>query len=78
MSEAEAIKAYREMLPVETIGSDISSGKIRKFGMPIGLLYERNGALFTQVHLIVPEGERATSRYPIEKLKLSENTTRSE
>ena len=72
MNEAEAIKAFREMLPVETVRPDIGSGKIRKFEMPIGLVYERNGAMLTEVHLIVPEGERATSRYEIEKLRLSE------
>ncbi len=71
MSEAEAVRAYREMLPVETIHPDISAMKIRKYDMPIGILYERGESLLTTIYLLVREGERSLTRYEISKLKIS-------
>lgn len=73
MTVAEAEKAFREMLPVETINIDISTRKIRKYDRPFQIVYERHDSLLTKVLIAVKSGERAISVYPIEKLRLSEN-----
>ena len=73
MTEAEAEKAFREMLPVETIRPDISTLKVRKYDKPFQIIYERHDSLLTKVLIAVKSGERAITVYPIEKLRLSEN-----
>ena len=72
MTVEEAERAFKEMLPIETKLASIHLGIVRKYEKPSGLLYERNGALLTDVFLIVPEGENSVSRYSIDKLILSE------
>ena len=72
MTVEEAERAFKEMLPIETKLASIHSGTVRKYEKPSGLLYERNGALLTDVFIIVPEGENSVARYSIDKLKLSE------
>ena len=72
MTEAEAIKAYREMLPVETMVPDISTGTTRRFDMPIHLVYKGPGSLLTKVFLVFETGEKSVSEYPIERLRLVE------
>ena len=72
MTVEEAERAFKEMLPIETKLAAFPSGTIRKYEKPSGLLYQRNGALLTDVFLIVPEGENSVSRYSIDKLILSE------
>ena len=73
MNAAEAEKAFREMLPVETIHPDISTNKVHKYDKPFQIIYERHDSLLTKVLIAVKSGERAISVYPIEKLRLSEN-----
>ena len=72
MSEAEAIKAYREMLPCETTVPDMATWKTRKFEYLTKLVYKGPGALLTKVFLVFKTGEKAEVEYPIEKLRLSE------
>lgn len=73
MTVAEAEKAFREMLPVETINIDICTREIRKYDRPFQIVYERHDSLLTRVFIVVKDGERCVIHYPIEKLKLSEN-----
>ena len=73
MTEAEAVKAYREMLPCETTVPDMATWKTRKFEYPVKLVYKGPGALLTKVFLVFQTGEKSTSEYPIEKLKLVRN-----
>ncbi len=72
MNIADAERAFREMLPCETVRPDISTGKILKFEKPIGLLIERHESLLTKHHLIFPIGEKSIIRFEIDRVKLSE------
>ena len=72
VTEAEAIKAYREMLPCETTVPDMATWKTRKFDYPMKLVYKGPGALLTRVFLVFKSGEKSEAEYPIEKLRLSE------
>ena len=76
MTEAEAIKAYREMLPVETTVPEMSTGAIRRFDMPIHLVYKGPGSLLTKVFLVFETGGNSIAEYPIERLRLV-NTERN-
>lgn len=76
MTEAEAIKAYREMLPCETTVPDMATWETRKFEYPIKLVYKGPGALLSRVFLVFQTGEKSLSEYPIEKLKLVGNGER--
>jgi ribosomal protein S6 len=70
MTEAEAVKAYKEMLPCETTVADMQNWEKRKLGYPIHLVYKGPGALLSRVFLVFQTGENSTSEYPIEKLEL--------
>ncbi len=70
MSEAEAIKAFREMLPCETTVPSMADWKTRKFEYPIKLVYKGPGALLAKVFLVFQTGVNSVSEYPIENLKL--------
>lgn len=70
MSEAEAVKAYREMLPCRTMVPDMATWKHREFEYPIKLVYKGPGALLTKVFLVFKSGEKSESEYPIEKLEI--------
>jgi hypothetical protein len=72
MTEAEAVKAYKEMLPCETTVADMQNWEKRKLGYPIHLVYKGPGALLSRVFLVFQTGEKSLSEYPIEKLKLVE------
>jgi hypothetical protein len=73
MTEAEAVKAYKEMLPCETTVADMQNWKKKKLGYPIHLVYKGPGALLSRVFLVFQTGEKSLSEYPIEKLKLVES-----
>ena len=72
MSEAEAVKAYKEMLACRTTVPDMATWKHREFEYPIKLVYKGPGALLTKVFLVFQTGEKSVSEYPIEKLELVE------
>ena len=76
MTEAEAIKAYKEMLPCRTTVPDMATWKHREFEYPIKLVYKGPGALLSRVFLVFQTGENSTSEYPIEKLELVGNAER--
>ena len=70
MTEAEAVKAYKEMLPCETTVADMQNWEKRKLGYPIHLVYKGPGALLSRVFLVFQTGEKSLSEYPIEKLEV--------
>lgn len=73
MTAAEAEKAFREMLPCETKTLDTSLMRILKYDKPYELIIQRDDSLLTKTFLVFKSGENCLIRYPIEKLKLSEN-----
>ena len=70
MSEVEAVKAYRERLPVKTKNYDIGTGLRMWFEMPVGIEYERTEALMEEVSLKFITGRRSVMVINIEKLEL--------
>lgn len=72
MNEAEAIRAYKEELPVEEIVIDISTSIRHKYEKPTGIQYIKTNSLLTQVCLIFDTSEKSRIIYPIEKLRLCE------
>lgn len=73
MNIAEAEKAFREGLPCETKTLDTSLMRILKFDKPYELIIQRDDSLLTKMFLVFKSGENCLIRYPIEKIKLSEN-----
>lgn len=76
MSEAEAVKAYRERLPVKTKTPDFHFGKKIVYEMPVGITYERNGALMEEVLLSFPVGSNSVTKININKLELCDGNER--
>ena len=72
MTDCEAEKAFREMLPCKTTRADIHTGEIRELGIPSGILIERHESQMTKVFLIFPNGGKGIVRYQAEMLKLAE------
>lgn len=72
MTDMEAERAFREMLPCEERKTNIHTGYIRKLGVPSGIIIERHPSLISKTFLVFPNGGNSIVRYQAELLRLSE------
>ena len=74
MNEAEAIRAYKEELPVEEIVPNTNVMTRRRWEKPTGIQYIKTNSLLTQICFIFDTSENSRTICPIEKLRLCEKT----
>lgn len=72
MTDMEAERAFREMLPCEEKKTNIHTGDIRKLGAPSGIVIERGESQLTKTFLVFPNGGNSIVKYQAELLKISE------
>ena len=73
MTDMEAERAFREMLPCEEAKVNIQTMKVRKLGTPSGIEIERHPSLVTKTFLIFPNGEKSIIRIEAKMLKLCDS-----
>ncbi len=72
MNEAEAIRAYKEELPVEEIVPNACTMTRYRWEKPTGIQYIKTNSQLTRICLIFDTSEKSRTVYPIEKLRLCE------